>query len=194
MIMKELKYISLLVILFLLPSCTAETIRPISSGEYYGFLLKSKEFLTFCIFIASQENPYWGQVISRLYYSYFAIGRIIHIGKTNKFENVKHDIVWSQSKADVEKAYGKNLKQLRAYYDYLPEDKTNQKKKTNEDLMFILDNTQLYNKLIEDARKQMAKFYKHETEDWIEKSNLLLDEIEKEHDMLMEEIRKQAAN
>ena len=192
--MKELKYISLLVILFLLSSCAAETIRPISSGEYYGLLLKSKEFLTFCIFIASQENPYWGQVISRLYYSYFAIGRMIHIGKTNKFEKVKHDIVWSQSKADVEKAYGKNLKQLRVYYDYHPEDKTLQKKKTDEDLKFIIDNTQLFNKLVEDARTQTAKFYKHETENWIEISNLLFDEIEKEHNTLMEEIRKQTAN
>ena len=131
-------------------------------------MLKSRDFLVFCVFLANQENPYWGQLISRLYYSYFAIARLVHIGKTNNFEKVKHDIVWQQSKVKVRKSYGEEVKKMRVCYDYQPE---NLEEKIREDLRFILEKKECYVELIDDAKQQTMKFYKHkdDSRDWIEK-------------------------
>ena len=171
----NLLLLSLIVISF--TGCSAY--EPISPHGYYSFLIKAKEFLTFCVCVANMDTPYWGQIFSRLYYAYFTLARMIHIVKTKQYEQEKHTVIWQQNKKEVRKKYGETLKHLRTYYDYDYSSNIESKEELTKNLSFILNNRQAFNQLIDDTKEQIKKFYKHEKdkEDWEKKCDKEIESI-----------------
>ena len=172
--------VKILLILFVIisfSSCAAE--ESISPHGYYTLLTKSKDFMAFCLYIANEQNPYWGQVISRLYYSYFTLARLVHIAKTCLYEQEKHTVIWQQNKKEVRKQFGIELKHLRTYYDYDYHSSIESKDTLRNNLMFILNNRKAFNDLIKDVKEQIPKYYKHEKnkDEWINKCNKELESI-----------------
>lgn len=167
----------LLLIVISFTGCSAY--EPISPHGYYSFLIKAKEFLTFCVYIANMDHPYWGQIFSRLYYAYFTLARIVHIGKTGQYEQEKHTVIWQQNKKEVRKNFGDTLKHLRTYYDYDYSSNSESREELTKNISFILNNQKAFNQLINDTKEQVDKFYKHEKdkEDWINKCNKEIDTI-----------------
>jgi len=188
--MKYLRVFVLLCMLLLFSGCIA-TERPIDNTQYLNLLYKSKDFIAFCLYLSSQENPYWNQVISRLYYGYFTLAKLIHTGKTNKFEIVKHDTIWAQNKKRPSKDYGKYVKKMRIGYDYSPGYEMNEKQ-TNKNLKLIIEQRDTLDILIDDAKDRTVKFYKFEENPsyWINKCEEILTEIHEKHELLMEVIEK----
>lgn len=189
-----IKFFILSFIVICVTGCSAEVhepLRPISALNYYNFFIKSREFLVVCSALISQENPQLKQIISRVYYSYFFIARTVHIGKTNKYEKVKHDIIWGINKKEVRKQYGEDLKKLRTYYDYDPSSVNEEIETTNTNLRFISENEEVYKILITDAKCQLHKFYKHEEhpQEWIEKTTKVIESLEKDHEEFASKIR-----
>ena len=167
----------LLLIVISFTGCSAY--EPISPHGYYSFLIKAKEFLTFCVYIANMDHPYWGQIFSRLYYAYFTLARIVHIGKTGQYEQEKHTVIWQQNKKEVRKNFGETLKHLRTYYDYDYSSNAESREELAQNVSFILNNQKAFNQLINDTKEQVGKFYKHkkDKEDWINKCNKEIDTI-----------------
>ena len=167
----------LLLIVISFTGCSAY--EPISPQGYYSFLIKAKEFLTFCVYVANMDHPYWGQIFSRLYYAYFTLARIVHIGKTGQYEQEKHTVIWQQNKKEVRKNFGDTLKHLRTYYDYDYSSNSESREELTKNISFILNNQKAFNQLINDTKEQVDKFYKHEKdkEDWINKCNKEIDTI-----------------
>lgn len=120
------------------------------------------------------------------------IARAYHIGRTNKYETVKHDIIWNINKKNVRKKYGEGLKKLRTYYDYDPASVDEKMKDTKQNVRFIADNEDVYKILINDAKSQISKFYKYDenAQEWIDKTNNLIDTLEKEHKEFVSKIRE----
>ena len=125
------------------------------------------------------DHPYWGQIFSRLYYAYFTLARIVHIGKTGQYEQEKHTVIWQQNKKEVRKNFGDTLKHLRTYYDYDYSSNSESREELTKNISFILNNQKAFNQLINDTKEQVDKFYKHEKdkEDWINKCNKEIDTI-----------------
>lgn len=167
----------LLLIVISFTGCSAY--EPISPQGYYSFLIKAKEFLTFCVYVANMDHPYWGQIFSRLYYAYFTLARIVHIGKTGQYEQEKHTVIWQQNKKEVRKNFGETLKHLRTYYDYDYSSNAESREELAQNVSFILNNQKAFNQLINDTKEQVDKFYKHkkDKEDWINKCNKEIDTI-----------------
>jgi uncharacterized protein (UPF0332 family) len=189
-ISRLLRVTSLLLTILFFTGCAAPT-RPITPIEYHNFFVKSGEFLAFCSYLISQESPQLKQVISRLYYSYFLIARAIHIGKTNLYEQIKHDVVWAQNKVDVRKKYGEDLKRLRTRYDYDPISVDESLEETKSNLRFICDNELVYTTLIEDAKSQLQKVYRHEDnpQQWVNKTNEVIEKLERDHHTFVDKLR-----
>ena len=160
--------------------------------QWYQLIYKSKDFLVFCLFLSTQEPPFWGQIISRLYYSYFHLARIVHIGKANFLEEEKHDVIWQQNKKNVRKCYGKSLKKLRTYYDYDADSVGEKSNITKSNIKKIVEDSKHLKELIDDAKKQTIKFYKREENPnkWINDFNIIFEDIEKIHADLMNILNK----
>ncbi len=169
----------------LLTGCVVE--RPVSPIEFYQLIQKSKDFLLFCLFLSTQENPYFSQIISRLYYSYFHLARIVHIGKTDLFEKEKHSIAWQQNKKGVRKSFGSDLKRLRIRYDYDIDSVNEDHDVTKANIEKVIEDSKNLQELIIDAKKQTDKFYRHENDanKWINDCNILFDDIERIHNDLI---------
>ena len=176
--MKRLLNIFLL-LLVVISFSGCQAYEPISPHGYYSFLIKAKEFLTFCVYVANMDHPYWGQIFSRLYYAYFTLARIVHIGKTGLYEQEKHTVIWQQNKKEVRKNFGETLKHLRTYYDYDYSSNAQSREELAKNVSFILNNQKAFNQLINDTKEQVNKFYKHkkDKEDWINKCNKEIDTI-----------------
>lgn len=174
------RLLNIFLLLFIVISFTGcQAYEPISPHGYYSFLIKAKEFLAFCVYIANTDNPYWGQIFSRLYYAYFTLARIVHIGKTGQYEQEKHTVIWQQNKKEVRKKYGETLKHLRTYYDYDYASNTESIEELSKNLSFILDNRKAFDQLINDTNEQIEKFYKHERDkiDWNNKCKKEIESI-----------------
>ncbi|GAB1473409.1 hypothetical protein MASR2M69_08500 [Bacteroidota bacterium] len=122
-------------------------------------------------------------IISRLYYSYFSLARVVHIGKTKKFNIEKHDVIWQINKKDVRSIYGDDLRKLRNYVDYspFPIDEIERNTRSSVQCFFYAKNDLAFYSLLKDAKEQTEKFYKNDSKKWIEESNQLFDSIEKNH-------------
>ena len=68
-------------IIFGMSSCAAiDTITPVS---YNILLTKINDLLNLCIILLNQPEQYHGQIISRLYYGYYHLARLLYINYYN---------------------------------------------------------------------------------------------------------------
>ena len=144
------------------------------------------------MFLSTQENPFWGQIISRLYYSYFHLARIVHIGKTNKFEKEKHDVIWQQISNDVRKYCGNDLKKMRTHYDYSFVSVNEENEITKDNLKKVVEGSIYFEKLIDEAKNQTQKYYRLEGDvnKWISDCDILFNDIKKVHADLINILNK----
>lgn len=177
-----LKLVLLALVLIFLSSC-ARIDKPVDNDMFLSYIVRANNFLKFCIFLIKSEELYMSHIVSRLYYSYFSLARIVHIGKTKKFNIEKHDVIWQINKKDVRKLYGDELKRIRNYVDYspFPTDAIEENLRSSIQRYFFADNDLPFYSLLNDAKEQTKKFYKFDSEKWIEESGQLFDNIEQNH-------------
>lgn len=185
-----LKIVCLLLFALLLTNCSAE--RPMQPNEYYGLLLKTKELIIFCSFlINSKENPVKVRIFPSIYYAYYTLARTVHVSKTNLFEKIKHDVVWSQNKVEVRKVYGEQLKHIRTHYDYSPLASSDSNIVIKDNMKIIAENHKTFCILIDDVKHRAIKFYKHEPDNtMLVKCETLIDEIEVEHKKMLDDLNR----
>lgn len=152
-----------------------------SPADYSGLIIKSKEFLSVCLLLLNHNE--YGQSISRIYYSYFDIARLIAVNKSWKTNYSNHEKVWEQTSPEIQ-SYGRKLKSFRVKYDYAPVVKT---KEGLKDLKFILDNRNKFDALINELATTSKDYpFLHEDDDEITKQ---LQELEYVHTELMDAIK-----
>lgn len=157
---------------------------PLNPQIPYGLLIKCRDFLTFCIFLADQEKPYYNHIAQRYYYAMLALASITY--QWNKghgvvYKVIKHDEVWKLMPHDVKKIYGDDLKGLRTRCDYHYEETARDMEGFRNELTVIVGERDKALPLLENkARTDYAKFFGEKvTDKSIKKADL---------DMLMEEI------
>lgn len=134
-------------ILLFFTSCYKE--QPVSPREYCDLLLKVKDFLAFCCFVLNSPKPFYGQIISRIYYSYFTLARLIVINKTEYDNSYNHESVWQKTgNSNLKEIYGKELKWKRCKYDYDAIHENNIKEQL-QDISFLVKNKHLFDYEIE---------------------------------------------
>ena len=181
---KLLRIIILCFTALLLASCCKEQV--VSPREYCDLLLKAKDFLAFCCFVLDSPKPYYGQIISRLYYVYFTLARLIVLNKT-EYDYYGHEMVWKKIEdKKIEYVYGKELKKKRCKYDYDSIKIDNIKEQLN-DIIFIVDNKCLF-----DNQIKMIKNTLHDnpnlTEESDEKCIMLLEDMGVIHQTLISKL------
>lgn len=176
-----------MIVVIFLTDCqiASRPVNPINNVAFYNILSKSNDFLGFCLYLIKTEEVYIKQIVTRLYYSYFSLARLVHIGKTKKFNKEKHDVIWQQNKKKVRQLYGRCLKDARHSVDYgteSPQD-LEQSLKGIIQCYFCYENDKPFFILLEDAKDQTKKFYKDEPykDKWLKDCDELFDSIEKQH-------------
>lgn len=105
--------------LFICCSCAKE---PLDPSIPYGLLIKCRDFLAFCVFLADQEKPYYNHIAQRYYYALLSLASIPFQWRKGHGHSYtvfsKHDDVWGMMPKDIRSLYGKRLKSLRTRCDY----------------------------------------------------------------------------
>ena len=151
----KLVLISIFFLFLCLTSCIAE--QPANVTTYINLLDKIKDFLAFSCFILDNSSNYYGQVISRIYYAYYTLARIININKT-EYDNSyggSHEHIWNNIKnKTISTKYGNELKWKRCKYDY-DDIRINNNTDIIKDFEFIKQNESLFNEEINMIQKTL---------------------------------------
>jgi hypothetical protein len=93
---------------------------PITPVGYSNLLLKIQELFTLCTVLVSQNTlTSNGQAISRMYYAFYHLARLVNINNFNK-EQKGHKATWDKIFNPSIKTFGFALKNFREKYDYDP--------------------------------------------------------------------------
>ena len=182
---KTIRILCLLVFIFCFSSCADD--GGVSPTIYFGLLDKVKDFLAFGSLIFDSPRYFHGQFISRIYYAYYTLARIMVMNNTSDDFSGSHERVWKQiSNKTIENKYGNELKKMRVKYDYnvVP---SNGSSKQLEELLFIKMNKELFSeqiKRIENTLKNNSVLTSDDDE--IIKKKLL--EIGEKHDELISKV------
>lgn len=176
------------ILVFLLAAllCCSCDKGPLDPQIPYGLLLKARDFLAFCVFLADQEKPYYNHISQRYYYAMLAIASITfqwRKGNGVKFELFsKHEDVWKLQPIDVKNTYGRTLKSLRTRCDYHHDEQARDLDTFKKELSDIIHSgDSALTQLEKQTRANYAKFFGVKVTD---------DSIKKEDcDALMEEIK-----
>ena len=173
----------LLVIVLFFSSCMRE--MPVSPYEYYGLLLKAKEFFAFSSLVID-ESTYYGQAISRIYYGYYYIARLVYINKSDGLDSSDHSNVWKKNGISLQDSYGGKLRSKRIKYDYYAHA---DKDDMIMDLKYIYDNRADFESLVKDFENtiQDNPFLDEECD---EKCESEIKDIRKVHEELISSIKK----
>lgn len=185
------RYIIFAVVILLCCGCSKGSLDP---QIPYGLLIKGRDFLSFCVFLADQEKPYYNHIAQRYYYAMLSIASITY--QWNKghgmiFKKVKHEEVWQLMPHDV-KTYGESLRELRRRCDYRYENDSWNQEGFKRDLANIVSSKdkmfpQLASKVRADYRKffvggEMYKSIK------VADYDAIFEEIEELHDQLTSQL------
>lgn len=147
------RFAFIIVMCFGVSSCSA--IDPITPTNYYFLLVKAKELLSLCCLLLSQTEIYHGQAISRLYYCYYHLARLLHINLRG-YDAGGHQKTWQKLPLEFQK-FGLCMKYLREKYDYdviTPKDLL---KNLNEDFTEILKNKSTGELLLNELERTLNK-------------------------------------
>lgn len=179
------------VVILLCCGCAKESLDP---QIPYGLLIKGRDFLSFCIFLADQEKPYYNHIAQRYYYAMLSIASITY--QWNKghgvvYKKVKHEEVWQLMPHDV-KTYGESLRELRRRCDYRYEDDSWNQEGFKRDLASIVcDKDKMFSQLASKVRTDYQKFIGKAVVDdpiKVEDCDAILKEIEELHNKLTSRI------
>lgn len=119
------KFLRILLLVIAAILCCGCDKAPLDPQIPCGLLIKCRDFLAFCVFLADQEKPYYNHIAQRYYYAILSLASITYQWKKGHgvvYKVVKHDEVWKLMPHDVKKTYGEDLKRLRTQCDYHYED------------------------------------------------------------------------
>lgn len=174
-------------VLFLLSSCSA---APVSSSEAIGLLTKSKDLLSFCVFLLSQsEGVYYSYVAERYYYAMLSLAKIV-AGKdkflrgflSDEEKKGKHERIWKTCPKDVEDIYGEQLKNLRVRCDYGIKENDFIETEFANGLKSILHEEGAYNSLKEAVQDESLEISSRPS--FLDEFNNILDDIDNLHNIL----------
>lgn len=151
----------------------------------YGLLIKCRDFLAFCIFLADHERPFYNHIAQRYYYAMLALASITFQwrkgGGAIFVPFSKHDDVWKVLPLDVRRTYGGPLKELRTRCDYHYEEQSQSLEAYRIELSEIINNgDNAFAQLEELTRSNYVKFFGPSVTDEsikIEDCDTLMDEI-----------------
>lgn len=153
------RFLVLFLAFFICNSCVK---APLDPQIPYGLLIKGRDFLTFCIFLADQEKPYYNHIAQRYYYAMLSISSISYQwnkGHGVEFKKVKHEEVWRLMPHDV-KAYGESLRELRRRCDYRYEKDSWEQQGFKKDLSSIVkDEEKMFSQLEDKVKTDYNKFF-----------------------------------
>lgn len=115
------KFLRILLLVIAAILCCGCEKAPLDPQIPYGLLIKCRDFLAFCVFLADQEKPYYNHIVQRYYYAILSLASITYQwnkGHGVEYKVVKHDEVWKLMPHDVKITYGEDLKRLRTQCDY----------------------------------------------------------------------------
>ena len=154
--------ISILIFAIVILLCCGCARAPLDPQIPYGLLIKGRDFLTFCIFLADQEKPFYNHIAQRYYYAMLSISSITyqwHKGHGEVFKKVKHEEVWKLMPHDV-KNYGESLRELRRRCDYRYEDDACDLEGFKKDLSnIVVEKDKMFPQLANKVRSDYHKFF-----------------------------------
>lgn len=181
----------LLIFVSCLSSCTDGGVG-ISPFVYFGLLDKVKDFLAFCCFVLDSPQYFHGQFISRIYYAYYTLARIMVINNTSDDLLGSHERVWKQIlNKTIENKYGSDLKKMRVKYDYKMSSSSNSLEQL-EELLFVKTNKDLLPEQIKRIEETLEKNPMLTSED-DEVIKEKLTEIREAHDNLILKVENKIA-
>lgn len=177
-----LRIVILIIVALLCCSCDR---GPLDPQIPYGLLIKCRDFLAFCIFLADQEKPYYNHIAQRYYYAMLALASISYLwnkGHGKEYKVIKHDEVWRLMPHDVKTTYGMELKGLRTRCDYNYDETAQDTAGFRDELSAIVAKTdKVFPQLEDKVHKDYVKFFgKGDVNVLIKEADL---------DYLMEEIK-----
>jgi len=133
---KKLIFTCFLLLCFCLSSC--RHIDPITPVDYSNLLLKVKELFALCsVLVSSNDLTSNGQAISRIYYAFYHLARLLNINIHN-MEQKSHTQAWKKISDQNIQQFGLDLKTLREKYDYDPIDPQTGGAMIKRDLAYIV--------------------------------------------------------
>lgn len=108
-------------LLLTLYSCSVEA--PVTSQEYFCYLDKMKNLIDFCVYLLNSDYRFRGQFISRIYYLYFHVARMITAHLDSYYLN-SHSETWKKiGKLNLDDDnhladFGKKMHEYRKMCDY----------------------------------------------------------------------------
>lgn len=154
----NLRILLIIIGVFLFSGCAEILVDP---AVPVGLLSKSRDYLFFCLSIIDSSKPLYNQVAGRYYYAMFSIAKISSIWKHKHFseEMETHEEVWRVAPSEPRKVFGKELKSLRTDCDYMHDCNDSSSDKIKIALKPIIADDDAYNKLVEDVRENLLKYY-----------------------------------
>ena len=149
----------------------------------YGLLIKCRDFLSFCLFLANQEKPYFNFIAQRYYYAVLLLASITFQWQKKQGREFamfsKHEDVWKIMPHGVKILYGDRLKKLRTRCDYVYDDMFQNENFYTELEDIVCNNYEVFTKLKDKAQGDCEKFFADTTECSVTKEScrLLFDEI-----------------
>ena len=160
----------------------------------YGLLIKCRDFLTFCLFLADQEKPYYNHIAQRYYYAMLALASIAfqwNKGHGWQYKVVKHDEVWKLMPHDVKQLYGVELKGLRTRCDYHYEDDARDIEGFKNELISVAsEEEKVFPHLDSKIRTDYAKFFGKEDPIKVSDCDILMEEIEVLHEKVRDMLKE----
>lgn len=158
----------------------------------YGLLIKCRDFLAFCLFLADQERPFYNHIAQRYYYAMLALASITfqwQKGRGSLFVPFsKHEDVWKVSPLVARRTYGGSLKELRTRCDYHYDEQSRDIEAYKKELSAIINNgNNAFAQLEEQTRSNYVKFFGPSVTDesiTIEDCDTLMDEIKRLNESL----------
>ena len=110
----SIKLFLIFFIIFGMSSCAA--MEPITPNNYNLLLIKTNDLFNLCIMLLNQPEQYHGQIVSRLYYGYYHLARLLHINYHN-YDAGGHAKTWNKLPCKI-RIFGLRMKILREKHDY----------------------------------------------------------------------------
>ena len=185
---RVLRIVILVIVAILFCGCAKVSLDP---QIPYGLLIKCRDFLAFCIFLADQEKPYYNHIAQRYYYAMLSLASITYQwnkGHGVEYKVVKHDEAWKLMPHDVKKVYGGDLKWLRTRCDYHYEESVRDMDSFRKELSTIVgEKDTVFPQLENKVRNDYVKFLGDQS---IMKEDLdaIMEEVKDLHDDLASRI------
>lgn len=181
---KRVCFIFLFILFFC--SCSADLGQPISPTGYNNLLLKARDFVFISNLILTHTSNSYGQVISRIYYSYYTLARLVSINRNEGYDNSTHRTIFPKNDGNPLNRFGFLLKQKRYNYDYDADINSYDFHTQISDLEYILRNRNLFEEqiiLIQDTLSDNLMFTSVDEDEKVEE--LLLEYKKELNDFMM---------